>query len=254
MTFILTSARAAGFFGVLAIIVLSLVPGTYRPHTGLPGVAEHFIAYCSTAFAFALGFRSRASRIVIALVLTLLAGSMEVLQLWVPGRHSAIIDAVFSSLGGLLGIALGGLLLVLAAQGYRKHRHLGESAELVQRVSKWIAYERCPGREAWVILRRSGTSALQPTPEESAQSRRRSHAPQGDMRGDLPPSILQPKRKDYVMTLSSGIVILAGGLAVPLRTTDLANPPSTPQSAGNPKDISSPGNYRQQQMKGTRNA
>ena len=55
MTF-LTIARAAGFFGVLAIIVLSLVPGTYRPHTGLPGVAEHFIAYCSTAFAFALGF------------------------------------------------------------------------------------------------------------------------------------------------------------------------------------------------------
>ena len=113
MTF-LTIARAAGFFGVLAIIVLSLVPGTYRPHTGLPGVAEHFIAYCSTAFAFALGFRSSASRVVIALGLTLLAGSMEVLQLWVPGRHSAIIDAVFSSLGGLLGIALGGLLLDLA--------------------------------------------------------------------------------------------------------------------------------------------
>jgi VanZ family protein len=120
------SAPMAGFYSAVDI------PGTYRPHTGLPGVAEHFIAYCSTAFAFALGFRSSASRIVIALVLTLLAGSMEVLQLWVPGRHSAIIDAVFSSLGGLLGIALGGLLLVLAAQGYGKHRHLGESAELVQ--------------------------------------------------------------------------------------------------------------------------
>jgi hypothetical protein len=121
MTF-LTIARAAGFFGVLAIIVLSLVPGTYRPHTGLPGVAEHFIAYCLTAFAFALGFRSSASRVVIALVLTLLAGSMEVLQLWVPGR---LVDI-------RRRIALGGLLLVLAAQGYRKHRHLGESAELVQ--------------------------------------------------------------------------------------------------------------------------
>ena len=56
---------------------------------------------------------------------------MEVLQLWVPGRHSAIIDAVFGSLGGLLGIALGGLLLVLAIQAYKKHRHLGKSAELV---------------------------------------------------------------------------------------------------------------------------
>ena len=37
------------------------------------------------------------------------------------------------------------------------------------------------------------------------------------MRGDLPPSILQPKRKDYVMTLSSGIVI-AGGLAANYRS------------------------------------
>ena len=126
MTFLFTIARAAGFFGVLAIMVLSLVPGIDRPHTGLPGVAEHFIAYYSTAFAFALGFRSRASRVVIVLGLTLLAGSMEVLQLWVPGRHSAIIDAVVSSLGGLLGIALGGLLLGLATQANRKHRHLGE--------------------------------------------------------------------------------------------------------------------------------
>ena len=57
---------------------------------------------------------------------------MEVLQLWVPGRHSAIIDAVVSSLGGLLGIALGGLVLGLATQAYKKHRHLGESAEFVQ--------------------------------------------------------------------------------------------------------------------------
>ena len=132
MTFLFTIARAAGFFGVLAIIVLSLVPGTYRPHTGLPGEAEHFIAYYATAFAFALGFRSRASRVVIVLGLTLLAGSMEVLQLWVPGRHSAIIDAVVSSSGGLLGIALGGLVLGLATQAYKKHRHLGESAEFVQ--------------------------------------------------------------------------------------------------------------------------
>jgi VanZ family protein len=132
MTFFRAIARTAGFFGVLAIIVLSLAPGTYRPHTGMPGEAEHFIAYYSTAFALALGFQSKASRVVIALGLTLWAGSMEVLQLWVPGRHSAIIDAVISSLGGLLGIALGELLLGLAIQANKKHRHLGESAELVQ--------------------------------------------------------------------------------------------------------------------------
>ena len=101
---------------------------------------SHWPARCGRAFYRLLldriclraRIRSSASRIVIALVLTLLAGSMEVLQLWVPGRHSAISDAVFSSLGGLLGIALGGLLLVLTIQAYKKHRHLVESAELVQ--------------------------------------------------------------------------------------------------------------------------
>jgi hypothetical protein len=72
-----------------------------RPHTALPGVAEHFIAYYSTALAFAPGFRSKASRVGIALGLALLAGPMEILQLRVPGRHSAILDAVVSSLGGV---------------------------------------------------------------------------------------------------------------------------------------------------------
>ena len=97
MTSTLHIARAAAFFGVLAIIALSLVPGIDRPHTGLPGEAEHFIAYCATAAAFALGFWSRASRIMIALGLTLLAGRWK---LWVPGRHSAIGDAVVSGMGG----------------------------------------------------------------------------------------------------------------------------------------------------------
>jgi O-antigen ligase len=109
MTFPLAIVRAAGFFGVLAIIVLSLVPGADRPHTGLPGMVEHFIAYCFTASALAFGFRTRAAWIAIALGLTLLATSMEVLQLWVPGRHSAISDAIISSFGGLLGVALGGV-------------------------------------------------------------------------------------------------------------------------------------------------
>ena len=127
-----TVARVFGLFCVLTIIVLSLVPGVDRPHTGLPGEAEHFIAYCSTGTAFALGFWSIGPRVVIALGLTLLAGSMEILQMWVPGRHPAIVDTVASSMGGLLGIALGGLLLGLAAQARKKHRHLGASTGTLQ--------------------------------------------------------------------------------------------------------------------------
>jgi VanZ family protein len=132
MTFLIIIARASGFLGVLAIIVLSLVPGSYRPHTGLPNEAEHFIAYCLTALALAFGFRPVVFRVVLASGLTLLAGTMEVLQHFVPGRHPAIADAIASSLGGLLGLALGGLLFELATQAYKKRRQLGESPGPVQ--------------------------------------------------------------------------------------------------------------------------
>lgn len=119
MKFPITIAQAAGLFGILVIIALSLVPGSDRPQTGLPALVEHFIAYCATASALALGFRSRASRVAIVLGFTLLAGLMEVMQLWVPGRSSAMIDAVVSSAGGLLGIVLGGILLDLAVRAYK---------------------------------------------------------------------------------------------------------------------------------------
>ena len=127
MNCLVTVARAAGFCGVLAIILLSLVPGPDRPHTGLPGEAEHFAAYCLTGLAFAAGVRPLAFRIVLAAGLTLLAGSMEVLQHFVPGRHPAAADAIASSLGALTGIALGGLLFGLAALAYHKHRRFSET-------------------------------------------------------------------------------------------------------------------------------
>ena len=110
LTFI---ARTAGFCGIVAIIIPSLVPGYERPHTGLSGHIEHFIAYGLTASALALGFRSLSFRFEMAGGLALLAGLMEVLQKFVPGRHSALSDAIASSFGGLAGLALGGILYEL---------------------------------------------------------------------------------------------------------------------------------------------
>lgn len=110
----LTLSQLAGVVGILAIIVLSLVPGAVRPHTSLPGKLEHFIAYCSTASALAFGFRSRSGWIAIILGLAMLATSMEILQLWAPGRHSTVGDAIASSFGGVVGTMLGGLLVELA--------------------------------------------------------------------------------------------------------------------------------------------
>ena len=38
-------ARVLVWLSVVAITVLSLLPGDYRPHTGAPGRVEHFAAY-----------------------------------------------------------------------------------------------------------------------------------------------------------------------------------------------------------------
>jgi hypothetical protein len=78
---------------VALLIVLSLVPGTDRPQTGLPGGWEHFVAYAGTAMIAMLTYR-RAS---------LLSSMLEVLQNFVPGRAPAVMDAVFSTAGGALG-------------------------------------------------------------------------------------------------------------------------------------------------------
>jgi hypothetical protein len=78
--------------------------------------------------------------------------------------------------------------------------------------------------------------------------------PQGDMRGDLPPSILQPKGKDYVMTLSSGIVILAGGCRSHCERPILPIPLQHRNQQGIQRTLIHLESIGQQRMKGTRNA
>ena len=57
--------RVAGLTGTLTLIVLSLLPGSELPHTGLPGQIEHVIAYCATAVFLGLGYSTARARIVV---------------------------------------------------------------------------------------------------------------------------------------------------------------------------------------------
>lgn len=75
----------AGVAGVVLIVVLSLIPGPYRPHTRAPGGLEHFLAYAATAVALALGWRSLAQGMLITVGLLVLACGLELAQLFVPG-------------------------------------------------------------------------------------------------------------------------------------------------------------------------
>lgn len=50
------TSRTAGYVLAIAILVLSLVPPTLRPQTGLPHDLEHFGIFRAMGAAFALGF------------------------------------------------------------------------------------------------------------------------------------------------------------------------------------------------------
>lgn len=101
-------ARAAFWICVLAILYLSLVPGTMRPHTGASGHFEHFIAYAGTGFLFAPGAARRDS-LLAGLGLTLLSGAVEIAQLWIPGRTGEFGGFFYSSLGAWIGLAAGSI-------------------------------------------------------------------------------------------------------------------------------------------------
>ena len=101
-------ARFAGYAGLLAIVILSLVPGQWRPSIGLAKGFEHVIAYAIAAAFLTLSGRARWPQI---LMLVVLAGALEIGQTWVPGRNSNPIDFLGSSAGALLGFGFSSLVL-----------------------------------------------------------------------------------------------------------------------------------------------
>jgi VanZ family protein len=75
-----------GYLGCLLIITLSLVPATAKPHSGIDGQYEHWIAYTLVGLAFGLGYATTRRQLWFGLALTMGAGGLELLQAFVPGR------------------------------------------------------------------------------------------------------------------------------------------------------------------------
>jgi VanZ family protein len=90
----------------MTLAVLSLVPGDERPHTGLAGQYEHVMAYALAGFVTRLAGHRIPSRWQLV-AFSLAAGAFEICQIWIPGRSPAVIDWLASSIGALIGIAIG---------------------------------------------------------------------------------------------------------------------------------------------------
>jgi VanZ family protein len=102
---IMKASRAIGLACVAAIVVLSLLPGDERPHTGASGQIEHAAAYFGTAVFLAAGFRTVRDRIATLSLLVGLAAVLELIQRLIPGRHSQLIDWFASSSGAGFGVS-----------------------------------------------------------------------------------------------------------------------------------------------------
>jgi VanZ family protein len=102
-----------GCLGTIAITVLSLVPIEARPHVLEVSQLEHVDAYFATGLVFALASRTRRGLILTGVSLSVLAGLLEIAQIWIPGRNPRLIDWAAGALGVSAGITATLLLLWL---------------------------------------------------------------------------------------------------------------------------------------------
>jgi VanZ family protein len=105
MTLIL---RIIAWLLTAAITFATLGPPSYRPHSPLGQEGEHALAFVLVGLAFGLAYPRR--RLFTAGIAVVLIGMLELLQLWMPGRHARWEDFIVDALAACAGIAVAAML------------------------------------------------------------------------------------------------------------------------------------------------
>jgi VanZ family protein len=74
--------------------------------TTLGGHLEHATAYLLASAVAALGYGRRRGYAPLGMIYCAYAAVLEIGQIWIPGRHSAMEDFIASSIGVLAGVCL----------------------------------------------------------------------------------------------------------------------------------------------------
>jgi VanZ family protein len=104
----MTAVRIIAWLLTAAVAFVTLGPPEFRPHSGLGHDGEHAFAFVLVGLAFGLAYRRR--RLLIAAVAVVLIGALELLQLWMPGRHATLQDFLVDALAACAGMAVAALL------------------------------------------------------------------------------------------------------------------------------------------------
>lgn len=111
---LVTAWRVAGWLGVLAVCVVSLIP--VPPETVAAAGGDklvHALGYAALAFWFAqLVPAAGRSRWLVALGLTALGAGLELVQALVPWRSTEGWDVAADALGAFAGVAAAGFAAV----------------------------------------------------------------------------------------------------------------------------------------------
>jgi VanZ family protein len=103
-----TIIRVTAWILLATAAVLTLVPPQFRPVTGAPSSVEHFMMFFLTGVALAFGY-SRSDYLLYGATIAFSA-FLELLQLFVPGRHARLSDFAIDALSAATGIVLSGLI------------------------------------------------------------------------------------------------------------------------------------------------
>jgi VanZ family protein len=101
MTIIL---RIIAWLLAAAVSFATLGPPSYRPHSSLGQDGEHALAFILIGVAFGLAYTEH--RLRVAVIAVIMIGALELLQLWMPGRHARLEDFVVDALTACVGLAV----------------------------------------------------------------------------------------------------------------------------------------------------
>jgi VanZ family protein len=101
MTIIL---RVFAWLLAAAVTFATLGPPRFRPHSNLGQNGEHALAFVLVGLAFGLAYPKH--RLLTSAITVVMIGIIELLQLWVPGRHARIEDFLVDALTACAGLAV----------------------------------------------------------------------------------------------------------------------------------------------------
>lgn len=106
--------RLVAWLLAAAVTFVTLGPQVVRPHPVLGQDGDHALAFLLVGIVFGLAYPQR--RLTVSAVAVALIGLLEIMQLWVPGRHARFEDFMVDALSACVGFALSAAVNWMMAQ------------------------------------------------------------------------------------------------------------------------------------------